>query len=126
VYFFCTDVERSSYHVLILVDLGQDATKSVVEEKELMTLAAKIGELTHLKLEGLMTLPPFFDDAEKTRPYFAKLRMLRDSLAEEGLFGEQLGQLSMGMTHDFEVAIEEGATMVRVGTAIFGERINRH
>jgi len=122
----CTQERRSSYPVLIQVDLGQEATKSGVEEKELMTLAAKIGELTHLKLEGLMTLPPFFDDPEKTRPYFSKLRKLRDDLAEEGLFGEQLGQLSMGMTHDFEVAIEEGATMVRVGTAIFGERINRH
>jgi len=69
-----------------------------------------------------MTLPPFFEDAELARPYFARLRTLRDKLQEQGNFGNAEGELSMGMTHDYEVAIEEGATMVRVGTAIFGER----
>jgi uncharacterized pyridoxal phosphate-containing UPF0001 family protein len=78
--------------------------------------------LDRLELIGLMTLPPFFDDPEQARPYFRRLRELRDELAREGLFGERAGELSMGMTNDFEVAIEEGATMVRVGTAIFGER----
>jgi PLP dependent protein len=73
-------------------------------------------------LTGLMTLPPFFDDPEKVRPYFRRLRKLRDELRAAGLFGDRQGELSMGMTHDYEVAIEEGATMVRVGTAIFGER----
>jgi uncharacterized pyridoxal phosphate-containing UPF0001 family protein len=69
-----------------------------------------------------MTLPPFFDDPELTRPFFVKLRELRDRYRSQGAFREKRGELSMGMTNDFEVAIEEGATMVRVGTAIFGTR----
>jgi len=79
----------------------------------------------HLKLIGFMTLPPFFDDPESTRPFFAKLRELRDEYHELGVFADRQGELSMGMTHDFEVAIQEGATMVRIGTAIFGERAAR-
>jgi uncharacterized pyridoxal phosphate-containing UPF0001 family protein len=71
---------------------------------------------------GLMTLPPFFDEAEKTRPYFRRLRELRNDLKAKGAFGGHPGELSMGMTHDYEIAIQEGATIVRVGTAIFGER----
>ena len=118
----CEQEQQSLFPVLIQVDLGKEVTKSGIAEDELMTLAERTRELSHLRLEGLMTLPPFFDEPEKTRPYFAKLRNLRDSLAKEGFFGDQPGDLSMGMTHDFEVAIEEGATMVRVGTAIFGER----
>jgi PLP dependent protein len=121
----CIQEQRLAYPVLIQVDLGKEATKSGVEETDLMMLASKTHELSHLKLEGLMMLPPFFEDPEETRPYFVKLRNLRDSLAKEGFFGEHRGELSMGMTHDFEVAIEEGATMVRVGTAIFGERGSR-
>jgi len=70
-------------------------------------------------------LPPFFDNPEQSRPFFRRLRELRDELARQGAFGDRTGQLSMGMTHDFEVAIEEGATMVRIGTAIFGERAAR-
>jgi uncharacterized pyridoxal phosphate-containing UPF0001 family protein len=74
-----------------------------------------------------MTLPPFFDDPEQSRPFFRRLRELRDELAARGAFASgSKGELSMGMTNDFEVAIEEGATMVRVGTAIFGERVPRH
>ncbi len=73
-----------------------------------------------------MTLPPFFEDPEHNRPFFRKLRELRDELAARGAFGVSKGELSMGMTHDFEVAIEEGATMVRIGTAIFGERAARN
>jgi uncharacterized pyridoxal phosphate-containing UPF0001 family protein len=69
-----------------------------------------------------MTLPPFFDDAEQARPFFRRLRELRDELHSQESFGEGRGELSMGMTHDYEVAIEEGATIVRVGTAIFGQR----
>jgi len=71
---------------------------------------------------GLMTLPPFFEDAELVRPYFRRLRALRDELRARGAFGGEEGKLSMGMSHDFEAAIEEGATDVRVGTALFGER----
>ena len=69
-----------------------------------------------------MVLPPFFEDTEMVRPFFRRLRKLRDELQAEGHFGQKPGELSMGMTHDFEVAIEEGATMLRIGTAIFGER----
>jgi uncharacterized pyridoxal phosphate-containing UPF0001 family protein len=69
-----------------------------------------------------MTLPPFFEDPELARPYFVKLRELRERLRAQGSFGDTAGELSMGMTNDFEVAIEEGATMVRIGTAIFGSR----
>ena len=69
-----------------------------------------------------MTVPPFFDDAELVRPFFRRLRELRDELQTRGVFAGERGELSMGMTHDFEIAIEEGATMVRVGTAIFGHR----
>jgi len=75
-----------------------------------------------LQLIGLMTLPPFFEKSEGVRPYFRRLRELRDELRTSGAFGDRGGELSMGMTHDFEIAIEEGATIVRVGTAIFGER----
>ena len=72
-----------------------------------------------------MLLPPWFDDPEQARPYFRRLRLLRDRLIEEGIDHARLGDLSMGMSHDFEVAIQEGATLVRVGTAIFGKRIVR-
>jgi uncharacterized pyridoxal phosphate-containing UPF0001 family protein len=82
-----------------------------------------VKSLPRLELIGLMTLPPFFDDAEHGRPFFRRLRELRDEVAARGAFGDREGELSMGMTHDFAVAIEEGATMVRIGTAIFGERV---
>jgi uncharacterized pyridoxal phosphate-containing UPF0001 family protein len=72
-----------------------------------------------------MLLPPWFDDPEQSRPYFRRLRLLRDHLVEDGAAESQLRDLSMGMSHDFEVAIQEGATLVRVGTAIFGKRIVR-
>lgn len=118
----CQDLQRRELPVLIQVDLGHEATKSGVPEAELPQLIETIKSCEHLALIGLMTLPPFFDDPELTRPFFSKLRELRDRYLSRGAFGKRRGELSMGMTHDFEVAIEEGATMVRVGTAIFGER----
>jgi len=118
----CQDLERNELPVLIQVDLGHEATKSGVDERELPQLIETVKSCERLALIGLMTLPPFFDDAELTRPFFSQLRELRDRYSFSGTFGEHRGELSMGMTHDFEVAIEEGATMVRVGTAIFGER----
>lgn len=118
----CAEEGRTSLPVLIQVDLGHEETKSGVDESELTDMVESLGPLTHLKLIGLMTLPPFFDDPEQSRPFFRRLRKLRDELKQRGAFGDQAGELSMGMTHDFEVAIEEGATMVRIGTAIFGER----
>ena len=118
----CHDLKRDALPVLIQVDLGHEATKSGVDERELPQLIETLKSCERLSLIGLMTLPPFFDDAELTRPFFSQLRELRDRYSFSGTFGEHRGELSMGMTHDFEVAIEEGATMVRVGTAIFGER----
>lgn len=118
----CVEEGRESLPILIQVDLGHEETKSGIDESELTHLVEALGPLTHLKLIGLMTLPPFFDDPEQSRPFFRRLRELRDELNQRGAFGDQAGELSMGMTHDFEVAIEEGATMVRIGTAIFGSR----
>jgi len=118
----CIEEERESLSVLIQVDLGHEETKSGVDESDLMQMVEDIRSLTRVKLIGLMTLPPFFENPEDSRPFFARLRGLRDELASRGSFGDRIGELSMGMTHDFQVAIEEGATMVRIGTAIFGER----
>ena len=126
----CIEMGRQSLPLLIQVDLGGEETKSGINEQELPRLVETVQQLKHLELIGLMTLPPFFDDPEQARPYFRRLRELRDELARNGAFaelgGERKGELSMGMTHDFEVAIEEGATMVRIGTAIFGERNAGH
>jgi pyridoxal phosphate enzyme (YggS family) len=109
--------------VLVQVDLAGEATKSGIERAELPALIETIrASCEHLRLSGLMALPPFFEDAEMVRPYFRRLRELRDRHRDGGDFGDGRGELSMGMSHDFEVAIEEGATMVRVGTSIFGER----
>jgi PLP dependent protein len=122
----CVEEQRESLPVLIQVDLGHEETKSGIDESELNQLVDSLGPLTRLKLVGLMTLPPFFDEPEQSRPFFRRLREIRDQLAAREAFGGQEGELSMGMTHDFAVAIEEGATMVRIGTAIFGERAARH
>jgi pyridoxal phosphate enzyme (YggS family) len=118
----CEEEEVPSLSVLIQVDLGFEESKSGVLEADLKELAAEIRSCEHLRLSGLMTLPPFFDNPEDTRPFFVRLRELRDDLARAGVFANGVGELSMGMTHDFEIAIQEGATMVRIGTAIFGER----
>lgn len=122
----CMEKQRKSLSVLIQVDLGHEETKSGIEEAGLEELAETLGSLARLQFVGLMTLPPFFENPEHSRPFFRRLRELRDELAGRGMFGDRKGELSMGMTHDFAVAIEEGATMVRIGTAIFGERGARH
>jgi PLP dependent protein len=114
------DAEGKRVSVLVEVHLGGEATKSGVAEEYLASLAESILSLSHLELLGLMTVPPYSDDAERARPYFHKLRELRDGLSRQ--LGRPLPILSMGMSHDFEVAIEEGATEIRVGTALFGER----
>jgi len=118
----CDELQRQELPVLIQVDLGHETTKTGAEEKDVSELVAVISDCPRLWLKGLMTLPPFFDEPESVRPYFRRLRELRDGLKAKGAFADHPGELSMGMTHDFEIAIEEGATMVRVGTAIFGER----
>lgn len=106
--------------VLIEVHIAGEESKSGVSISELPRLAERILELPHLQLAGLMCIPPFLEDIEQVRPYFRKLRELRDSLQTQ--LRKELPVLSMGMSHDFEVAIEEGATEVRLGTALFGER----
>jgi pyridoxal phosphate enzyme (YggS family) len=108
--------------ILIQVKLAEEESKKGISKEDLTLLIEKAVRLKGIKVEGLMTIPPFFDDAEKVRPYFRELRMLRDGIERAGF---KLNELSMGMSNDFEVAIEEGATMVRVGTAIFGERSYR-
>jgi pyridoxal phosphate enzyme (YggS family) len=118
----CDELQRDELPVLIQVDLGHETTKSGADETELPGVIGAVTSSERLKLIGFMTLPPFFEDGELTRPFFAKLRGLRDEYHGRGVFGATPGELSMGMTHDFEVAIEEGATMVRIGTAIFGAR----
>ena len=111
----CIEEGRETMSVFVQVDLAGEETKSGVAQSDLSELIAYLKTCKCLRLEGFMLLPPFFDDPETTRPYFRKLRAIRDEILPDG-------ELSMGMSHDFEVAIEEGATVVRVGTAIFGER----
>jgi len=108
--------------VLLEVNLGREASKFGAEEAEVMRLAEGIGRLNALELRGLMTLPPFFEDPEEVRPYFRRLRELARRIEDQNLPGVSMRELSMGMSHDFEIAVEEGATLVRVGTAIFGSR----
>jgi len=111
----CIEESRERLDVLIQVDLAGEEAKSGIPESELPSLIDYLRSCERLEPIGLMILPPFFDDPEATRPFFKRLREVRDRLIPGG-------GLSMGMSHDFEVAVEEGATMVRVGTAIFGER----
>ncbi|MBA2524807.1 MAG: YggS family pyridoxal phosphate-dependent enzyme [Pyrinomonadaceae bacterium] len=119
----CAEENRAELPVLIQVDLAGETTKSGVSPTGLPDLVKAVNKCSRLRFQGLMTLPPFYEDAERLRPFFRRLHELRDELQVAGHFGERRGELSMGMSHDFEVAIEEGATIVRVGTAIFGERI---
>jgi pyridoxal phosphate enzyme (YggS family) len=118
----CVEEGRAELPVLIQVDLAGEATKTGARVEALPALIETVKACAHLRLEGLMTLPPFFADAERVRPFFRQLRALRDEWQRRGAFGAARGELSMGMSHDFEIAVEEGATMVRVGTAIFGAR----
>jgi hypothetical protein len=115
-------VPRQRMRLLIEVKLDPEPAKAGVTETELQRLVEAVLPLLHLDLHGLMGVPPYFEDPEKVRPYFRCLRELRDALRKQ-LGGGILPVLSMGMSHDFEVAIEEGATEIRVGTALFGERI---
>jgi pyridoxal phosphate enzyme (YggS family) len=116
--------ENKKLPVLIEINVGGEEAKSGLapispELEELLRAAPHLGAL---EIKGLMTVPPFFEDCEKVRPYFKMLRELRDGIAARNLTRISMDQLSMGMSHDFEIAIEEGSTCVRVGTAIFGAR----
>lgn len=118
----CVEEGRAELPVLVQVDLAREETKSGILETELPELVDLLRTCDRLRFIGLMILPPLFDDPEATRPFFVRLREIRDRLKADGAFSTGGGELSMGMSHDFEVAIEEGATIVRVGTAIFGAR----
>ncbi len=109
--------------VLIQVNIGKEISKSGIAAESAETLMRNLAVFPNLSVQGLMVIPPFFDEPERVRPYFRGLCELRDSLNKSGIDGMRLEDLSMGMTGDFEAAIEEGATLVRIGTAIFGERL---
>jgi PLP dependent protein len=108
--------------MLVQVDLAGEPTKHGATLDALMPLFEAAAACRAARVRGLMVLPPFADNPEETRPFFARLRGVRDELERRGVPSSMLQELSMGMSHDFEVAIEEGATLVRVGTAIFGDR----
>ncbi len=111
--------EGRTMNAMIEVNLSGEATKFGAEEARAFDIARRVLNLSHLSLVGLMTMPPYFDDPRLSRPYYIRLRELKEKMIKEGI---PLRELSMGMSNDFEIAIEEGATFVRVGTAIFGER----
>jgi len=108
--------------VLLEVNLGGEESKAGVGEKEIIPLAEQVSQLATLELRGLTVIPPFFDDPEQVRPYFRRLRELAREIDARNFPNVSVQELSMGMSHDFEVAIEEGSTIIRVGTAIFGAR----
>jgi len=114
--------QHTTPHLLIQVDLAGEATKFGASERDLPILLEAAERLRAAQVVGLMVLPPFDEDPETARPWFRRLREMRDRLVSDGVPLGRLRELSMGMSHDFPVAIEEGATIVRVGTAIFGER----
>lgn len=110
-------------NLLIQVNIAEEASKSGTTAAEAMKLVQEVSLMPGLQIKGLMTMPPFFDNPEQVRPFFRALRLLSDEIRAKAIQGVQMEHLSMGMSGDFEVAIEEGATLVRVGTAIFGERV---
>ncbi len=108
--------------ILIQVNISGEDTKSGIATEETAHLITAVSELKNLSIRGLMTMPPYFYQPEKVQPFFAALRRLRDDIQDHCIPNVSMEELSMGMTGDFEVAIQEGATLVRIGTAIFGER----
>ena len=118
----CGEEGRAELPVLAQFSLAGEASKAGAGVEELPAIVERAAACARVRLVGLMTMPPFDEDAERARPVFRRLRELRDEWAARGAFRAGAGELSMGMSHDFEIAVEEGATMVRVGTAIFGAR----
>lgn len=108
--------------IFIEINLGGEESKAGVTPQEALPLIERVSKLAHLQLKGLMTVPPFLENVEEVRPFFRRLRELRDEAQRAGIVAATFKDLSMGMSHDFEIAIEEGATLVRIGTAIFGAR----
>lgn len=118
----CLEEEHEKLSVLAQIDLADEESKFGIKQKDLPELVEFLKGCECLKFDGLMIIPPYFENAEDVRPYFKKLREIRDELQNQNAFANGFGELSMGMSHDFEIAIEEGATLIRVGTAIFGQR----
>ncbi|HEX8336471.1 MAG TPA: YggS family pyridoxal phosphate-dependent enzyme [Pyrinomonadaceae bacterium] len=118
----CVEEGRERLEVLVQVDLAGEASKSGATEGELPALFEVLGRCARVRCRGLMVLPPFSEEVERVRPFFRRLRAVRDEWGARGAFGGEAGELSMGMSHDYEAAVEEGATLVRVGTALFGAR----
>ena len=114
--------EDACIDILLQVNLGEEESKSGTTASTLLDLVRKVATLQHVRIKGLMALPPWGADPEEVRPYFRQLRELAEQVDSLGLPNVTMQELSMGMSHDYEVAIEEGSTMVRVGTAIFGAR----
>ena len=108
--------------ILIQVNIAKEVSKSGVYVEDTMQLLKEVSRLENIAVKGLMTMPPYFNAPEKARPFFTALRELRDQIKMEAIPNISMDELSMGMTGDFEAAIEEGATIVRIGTAIFGDR----
>ena len=115
----CEEEGRESLPVLVQVDIAGEATKSGIAEEGLSELVDYLNTCNLLQLQGVMVLPPYYEDPESARPFFRRLRSIRDKMLPGG-------ELSMGMSHDFEVAVEEGSTMVRIGSALFGPRPSKH
>ncbi len=109
-------------NILIQVNISMESSKSGIYEQDALGLIQDISRFENLSVKGLMTMPPFFDEPERARPYFSALRKLRDQIKKESIPNIAMDELSMGMTGDFEAAIEQGASLVRIGTAIFGKR----
>lgn len=108
--------------ILLQVNIARETTKSGAEESEIIDIAKQAGRFDHLHISGLMCMPPFFDDPEDARIYFKRLKQISENIETLNLPHTDMTHLSMGMSNDFTVAVEEGATLVRVGTAIFGAR----
>jgi len=118
----CAQKNNKVQDILIQVNVAREDSKSGIYAEDTLQLLKEIARLENVAVKGLMTMPPYFNAPDRVRPFFAALRQLRDRIKNEELSNISMDELSMGMTGDFEAAIEEGATMVRVGTAIFGER----
>jgi len=108
--------------ILVQVNISEEATKSGTRAEQTLEIVKDISFLENVSIKGLMTMPPYFNAPERVQPFFKALRELRNQIKDENIPNVSMNELSMGMTGDFEVAIQEGATLVRIGTAIFGER----
>jgi PLP dependent protein len=116
--------KEKTVRTMIEVNLGDEASKSGIDQDKVAELLKRVGDLSYVRVEGLMAVPPFKENPEEVRPYFCTLKDLQLELQCLKISNVNLNQLSMGMTHDYPIAVEEGATIVRIGTALFGPRKN--